>query len=73
MLRKESPNLAAKLWDFILNIDDTPYDGLGHPKPLRNNLSGAYSRDLDKKHRLVYQVTEEEIQIISCYGHYDDK
>lgn len=73
LLRKESANLVAKLWDLLLNIDETPYTGLGHPEPLKGNLSGAYSRIIDKKHRLVYVVTEDEIKVISCHGHYGDK
>ena len=54
-------------------MEQTPISGIGKPKPLRGSLSGLYSRRINSKDRLVYQVDEEkkEIQIVACKGHYD--
>lgn len=49
----------------------TPYEGEGSPEPLKENLSGFWSRRIDEKNRLVYAVTDSHIQIISCRGHYE--
>jgi toxin YoeB len=49
----------------------TPFEGLGKPEPLRFDLSGLWSRRIDKGHRLVYQVKNENIYIYSCKYHYD--
>jgi toxin YoeB len=47
-----------------------PFQGIGKPEPLRENLSGLWSRRIDENHRLVYAVTEDFITILSCRYHY---
>ncbi len=47
-----------------------PFDGIGKPEPLKENLSGFYSRRIDETNRLVYAVEENRIVIISCRYHY---
>ena len=49
----------------------TPFDGIGEPEPLRNDLQGFWSKRINLEHRLVYAVEKERITIISCKGHYD--
>lgn len=70
-LRKEDAKLAAKIWDLVLDIHKTPFDGLGKPEPLKGNLSGFWSRRINDKHRLVYRIKDDILEIASCYGHYD--
>lgn len=48
-----------------------PFVGIGKPEPLLGNLSGFWSRRVDEKHRLVYAVTDAELTVIACRGHYD--
>lgn len=50
-----------------------PFAGIGKPEPLRGDLTGYYSRRIDDVNRLVYQVTNTELQIIACRYHYGDK
>lgn len=50
-----------------------PFAGIGKPEPLRGDLTGFYSRRIDDVNRLVYQVTDAELQIIACRYHYGDK
>lgn len=47
-----------------------PFDGIGKPEPLKENLSGLWSRRIDEKNRLVYQADEEVLTLISCRYHY---
>jgi toxin YoeB len=47
-----------------------PFDGIGKPEALKENLSGFYSRRIDETNRLVYAVEEKQIVIISCRYHY---
>lgn len=61
-----------KIIELIKATVRDPYDGIGKPEPLRANLSGAWSRKIDEKNRLVYRVTESEILIESCRYHYSD-
>jgi toxin YoeB len=51
----------------------TPFDGTGKPEPLKNALTGMWSRRINEKDRLVYEVTGDSIRIVQCRGHYDDK
>ena len=48
----------------------TPYDGIGKPEQLKNNLSGFWSRRIDDTNRLVYAVDDTTLSIISCRYHY---
>ncbi len=50
----------------------TPFEGIGKPEPLKENLSGYWSRRIADDHRLVYRVTDTEIVIVACRFHYDD-
>jgi len=47
-----------------------PFDGMGKPEPLRENLSGFWSRRIDDTHRLVYCVDGESLVVIACRYHY---
>ena len=46
-------------------------DGIGKPEKLKNRPE--YSRRIDEKNRLVYEMDElQNIKIIACMGHYED-
>ncbi len=47
-----------------------PFTGIGKPEPLRENLSGFWSRRIDEANRLVYTVDDEYLTIIACCYHY---
>lgn len=50
---------------------DGAMKGIGKPERLR--YRPGYSRRIDEKNRLVYDIDElQNIKIISCRGHYDD-
>ena len=54
-------------------INDTkrsPFEGIGKPEPLKENLSGFWSRRIDETNRLVYAVSDSYLTIISCRYHY---
>ena len=48
-----------------------PFEGIGKPEPLRENLAGFWSRRIDDTHRLVYTVENDDLAIISCRYHYE--
>lgn len=47
-----------------------PFEGIGKPEPLRENLAGLWSRRIDDTNRLVYVVEDAYLTIISCRYHY---
>lgn len=49
-----------------------PFDGIGKPEPLRENLSGFWSRRIDEVNRLVYCIDGDDLVIIACRYHYSD-
>ena len=69
---KKSGNtrVQQKISKLISAILATPFEGLGKPEPLKYELAGAWSRRIDKEHRVVYEVEEKRIIILSLRGHY---
>lgn len=49
----------------------SPFDGIGKPEPLKENLSGFWSRRIDEANRLVYAVDDRRLTVISCRYHYE--
>jgi toxin YoeB len=60
-----------KINSIILDISRDPFAGIGKPEPLKNELSGYWSRRIDLKNRIIYQVTSDSIIIHACKGHYE--
>lgn len=58
---------------LIEDIARNGNEGIGKPEPLRNNLSGFWSRRINDKDRLIYKIEEDNIYILSCKYHYNDK
>lgn len=74
-LEKSEPKVFAKAVRFIDELKEHPKTGLGHPEPLKGKPEGRWSREITKKHRLVYRIFEEDILVLvlRSYGHYEDK
>jgi len=74
-LAKDEPKVFKKAERFIEELKEHPKTGLGHPEPLKGKPEGRWSRELSKKHRLVYRIYETEVVVLvlAAYGHYEDK
>lgn len=55
---------------LVAAIKRAPFEGMGKPEPLRQNLAGFWSRRIDEANRLVYAVDNTHITIIACRYHY---
>ncbi|MFT5757507.1 MAG: toxin YoeB [Alteromonadaceae bacterium] len=55
---------------LITDTKRSPFEGIGKPEPLKENLSGFWSRRVDESNRLVYAVSDSHITVISCRYHY---
>lgn len=56
-----------------LLIQDTcrnPFEGIGKPEPLKENLAGLWSRRINDSDRLVYMIDGADVIIFACRGHY---
>ena len=69
------PKAFQKAISFIEELRTHPRTGTGHPEPLKGQPEGRWSRQITKKHRLVYRIFDDEVVVlvISSYGHYGDK
>lgn len=74
-LQKSEPAAFKKLAKLIQELEQHPKIGTGKPKPLGGDRAGQWSRRITDKHRLVYEVKDEEVLVLvlSSWGHYDDK
>jgi toxin YoeB len=63
--------VMTKISALLENMKSTPFEGLGKPEPLKHSLSGTWSRRINLEHRLVYEVNELHILILSVKGHYN--
>ena len=55
---------------LLRDVSREPFTGIGKPEPLRENLTGYWSRRIDDKNRLVYAVEEQAIIVVACRYHY---
>jgi toxin YoeB len=62
--------IVQRIKTLIRDIDHDPFRGIGKPEPLKGNWAGYWSRRIDQEHRLIYKVTQEQILIVKCKGHY---
>lgn len=62
-----------KINQLITDIERNGYTGIGKPEPLRGDLSGWWSRQIDDTNRIVYRLKDRNVEISQCKGHYDDK
>ena len=58
---------------LIKDMQRTPYEGLGKPEPLKENLTGWWSRRIDEANRIVYRVKDNALVIAACRNHYGDE
>lgn len=57
---------------LLKDIEREYFDGIGKPEPLKGDMAGLWSRRIDEVNRLVYRISGEVLEIVSCKGHYED-
>jgi len=67
--------LIKKISKLIDELRKHPYDGTGKPEQLKYYQDATWSRRIDDKHRMVYEIHNEKvvILILALWGHYKDK
>jgi len=68
--KKSDPKILLKIIALITEISSTPFTGTVKPELLKHDLKGKWSRRITQEHRLIYEVTDTTINIISCRFHY---
>lgn len=62
--------ILKKISALLEELSEHPFTGTGKPEQLKHQLSGLWSRRINKEHRIVYEVTNDTVIIHSVYGHY---
>ena len=69
----QDKKILKRINNLIEDIERNGHNGIGKPEPLRNDMSGWWSRRIDEKNRLVYRLIDNEaVEISQCKGHYGD-
>ena len=75
-LQRNAPQAINKLYRLLDELREHPRTGTGKPEIMTEpGRKGQWSRRITQKHRLVYEIYDNEVVVIilSTYGHYDDK
>lgn len=74
-LAKSEPKAFLKAQALIAELKEHPRTGTGHPEQLSGDRAGQWSRRITQKHRLVYEINDNEVivLVLTSYGHYNDK
>ena len=62
--------ILKKIANLIEAVLKEPFQGIGKPEPLKNQLSGCWSRRINGEHQLVYEIRDGKLLIHSLKGHY---
>jgi len=68
--QRQDRKTLRRINDLIKDAQRNPFEGIGKPEALKENLSGFWSRRIDDIHRLVYQASDHVLSIVSCRYHY---
>lgn len=64
-------SVLRKIILLLEELAKHPFAGTGKPEPLRHSLTGCWSRRINREHRIVYEVADNIIFILSVKGHYE--
>lgn len=67
---KKDKKIRTKIIELLKETAKEPFKGIGKPEPLKHQYKGCWSRRITKEHRLVYEVSNDSILVISCMFHY---
>ena len=75
--QNQDKKTLKKINRLVKDIERNGYKGIGNPEPLKHELSGWWSVEIDEKNRMIFKITGVEnlksIEILACKGHYNDK
>lgn len=68
--QSQDKRMLRKINQLLKEIQRDPFQGTGKPEPLKGESSGSWSRRINDKDRLVYEVKNDIIFVKQCKGHY---
>jgi toxin YoeB len=68
--QKTDKKLLERINALIKDTSRSPFEGIGKPEPLKNALSGYWSRRINDEHRIVYKISDGSMLIAQLRFHY---
>lgn len=68
---KTDTTKVDKIFELITAVMQDPFKGIGKPESLKYLGADIWSRRIDLEHRLVYRVSNSQIDFLACRYHYD--
>ncbi len=68
--QKTDKKLLERVNALIKDVTRSPFSGIGKPEPLKNALSGYWSRRINEEHRIVYKIVDGSVFIAQLHYHY---
>jgi len=65
-----NPKIQKRIAELINSTSENPFTGIGKPEPLKHEFGGCWSRRINDEHRIIYEVSEKSIEILSFKDHY---
>ena len=64
-------SVIKRIESLLKSMKQTPFRGIGKPEPLKYDLTGKWSRRINRANRIIYSVGNGIITVYSFRGHYD--
>ena len=68
--QKTDKKLLERINALVKDISRSPFAGIGKPEPLKNALSGYWSRRINDEHRIVYKIADGSMLLAQLRYHY---
>ena len=64
-----------KIITIFSELQEHPTTGIGQIEALKGNLSGYWSRRINKQSRIIYTIYEDivTVEVVSLRGHYGER
>ena len=67
----QDKKIFKKINELIKDIErNGVLNGIGKPEAIKHRK--GYSRRIDEKNRLIYEIINGQLYILNCKGHYED-
>jgi toxin YoeB len=70
-IKSGNKSILNKIAELLDELTEHPFTGTGKPELLKHSLSGCWSRRINREHRLIYEVEDTIVLILSAKGHYE--
>ncbi len=62
--------ILKRINNLIKETERDAFHGIGDPEPLKHQWKGYWSRRINREHRLIYKIQDDELWIAQCRYHY---